>query len=824
MTPRRFARGRFGGVRGLPPCMIERAIGNLFGSGSRRRALLDGMPIAADLLTTVVPQRGTLTPSFVRATTATEKDFEGRQYTALAGEARFRGVRRTYNRLASGSTEDVTNAAWAKGGTAGTPSANTLTLPADNDHIRQQIVVPVGQSVLLQAKLSGTGTVTIVWSNCSGMADVTVTLTSIPTTYNGLGVVTSANPSFYIIRRAGNTATSVTVTELMALDVTGCSDQTTLREYVSVGAVQRNLIKFSNQLNNTSGTTLGWTQASTPSPVQDRVGPTGVSAQGWTLTDNSAGNTETIYATHSLAAGTYTLTAYVAKTVGAQSSYPLIYTGFGAGGKVASCTVDTTNGVATVWTAMTGYTVVASSATCTSHDANWWKVSLTFAATTDTWYSQLVPAGTTVANQSTGTADVAAQGSAGFACAQLELGSVATAYQDVGATYVYHGSCVDGVKCFATDYSGNPLPTSDSATYPALGYHPEPLGINVCTYSNTLTSWNPAGTPAATQNAVGPNGQANYAWTLTDNAAGVIEGVSAIAATLTAAPWTASVLIAKTTGPQAAYPVLFFYLNVGTTNLVACTVDTSNGVATLWSAYTGFTVAPTGAVYCRSYNDSFWEVGLSQTATAVAYKFDVYPAATTNPTQSTGIVDTTLQGSGVFCDAQIELGTKRTSYIATGATAVQRDADVLTYTGADVANIKTLHVDSFRRESGVSALATVAALSDGTSNNFAHIYLANATVSAFSGSVGGVQQWVQATSDAYTPGTQSKASFAALTNDIKMDFNGVAQTPDTSASVPAPTKLEVGCLAGLYQLNGTVRGIYADTKTHSQSELGAIDR
>src|SRR3990167_8991150 len=66
----------------------------------------------APLKTTIVPSfgSGSLTPTFTRASIATEIDFEGRHFTALSGEARMMGARRVHNRLLK--TEALENAAW----------------------------------------------------------------------------------------------------------------------------------------------------------------------------------------------------------------------------------------------------------------------------------------------------------------------------------------------------------------------------------------------------------------------------------------------------------------------------------------------------------------------------------------------------------------------------------------------------------------------------------------------------------------------------------------------------------------------------------------
>jgi hypothetical protein len=124
---------------------------------------------------------------------------------------------------------------------------------------------------------------------------------------------------------------------------------------------------------------------------------------------------------------------------------------------------------------------------------------------------------------------------------------------------------------------------------------------------------------------------------------------------------------------------MFFY--TGTT-IALVTIDTSNGVVTPWTAYTGFTMLAGISARITSYNSNFWRVELTATGTAAIYIFRFLPAATANATQSTGVQDGTLQGSAVFANAQVELGSAATSYIPTTTVAVTRNADVLTYPSA----------------------------------------------------------------------------------------------------------------------------------------------
>jgi hypothetical protein len=164
-------------------------------------------------------------------------------------------------------------------------------------------------------------------------------------------------------------------------------------------------------------------------------------------------------------------------------------------------------------------------------------------------------------------------------------------------------------------------------------------------------------------------------------------------------------------------------------------------------------------------------------------------------------------------------------YIPTTTVAVARNADVLTYTGADVANIKTLAC-TFNHGVGVSVAGLLVALSEGIGNERAQITVGVAGVTDvdFRGLDGGVIKWQLSASNAYSPGTYSKASFSMATNDIKMDKDGIAQTQDTSASLPTVTELNIGHLTAGSQFNGPVNHIYGWTRNLSQSELGAIDR
>lgn len=372
----------------------------------------------------------------------------------------------------------------------------------------------------------------------------------------------------------------------------------------------------------------------------------------------------------------------------------------------------------------------------------------------------------------------------------------------------YHGAGADGCQFFDTDLDGNPLTTMER-------YKSELAATNSCLRSNAFTTapWGALSAPTATQNAIGPNGQANYAWTLEDNDAVNYEGYQQnLVAWSAGASGCYSLLVGKKTS-SPSYPCLLLYYNRASNLYHYIIVNEVAGTV----AIGGSTNPP--AYGCVSFNDDYWLVWVSgtQAGATVNTSLDLYPAASVDGTT----LSAAKTGSTVFADAQFEQGTTvPSSRIATAGAAVTRNADILTYSGGDVANFKTL-MAGFRREVGVSSSGISAALSDGTFNNYEMHNISTATDHAIQGCAGGATQW-QISPAAYSPGSDSKVAWSVATNDIKAAFDGVGQTPDTVANVPAISELDVGHIGGSYQLNGNVGPIYGWTRNQSQSELNAV--
>ena len=367
----------------------------------------------------------------------------------------------------------------------------------------------------------------------------------------------------------------------------------------------------------------------------------------------------------------------------------------------------------------------------------------------------------------------------------------------------YHGSMVDGVKCYDTDRSGNPISTSGS--YPLVGYVPWEARTNLCLQSEDLsTTWGNNNTTESVNAAVvSPNG--------TTTADKLVEAATNTTHTIhntvagTSGVYTTSVYL-KAAGRTWAY------ITEGNSVTSTAYFDLTNGVVG--------TVGGTGSPSARIVDAGNGWYRCSMTFTAGA-NANIQIGTSTGDTISSFLGDIT---KGVYVwGAQLELGSFATPYIPTTTVAVARNADVLTYTGADVANIKTLAA-TFSRGVGVATAGTVAALSDNTANEYSSINLTSATAVRFDGVDGGVSKWQTTASNAYTPAATSKAAYSAATNSIKMDLDGTAQTEDTVATLPTVTQVQVGHLNGATVLNGPVGQIFAWTRNLSQSELGAVDR
>ncbi|WP_265297962.1 hypothetical protein, partial [Pseudomonas aeruginosa] len=130
------------------------------------------------------------------------------------------------------------------------------------------------------------------------------------------------------------------------------------------------------------------------------------------------------------------------------------------------------------------------------------------------------------------------------------------------------------------------------------------------------------------------------AWTLVDSDPVNYSYLSQSLTLAAGQPYTKQLRIKKTVGPQSTYPVTTIEQGA---NLALVTIDTTNGVATAWTTYSGVAILPTSATCTDS--GLFWLVSITTTLpVTAASNLVLYAAAAATPNKSSGVLDGTLQG------------------------------------------------------------------------------------------------------------------------------------------------------------------------------------
>ncbi len=380
----------------------------------------------------------------------------------------------------------------------------------------------------------------------------------------------------------------------------------------------------------------------------------------------------------------------------------------------------------------------------------------------------------------------------------------------------YHGAMVDGVKYFATT-NGNTVASNvvTEATGSPIslatlkGYLAEGARTNLCLQSNAFTTtWVPTGGASPTQNQTGPDG-ATSAWTITGTGSNYCDQTI----TLTATTYTASVFVKKTTS-ATSFPVIELF---GSPLMGICTLDTNNGVATVWTSRLGGWTITTSSAACVDAGN-FWRVSLTFLATAAVWTMRMTPGGASSATQSSGAP--VGAGTNVYYGAQLEAGSFASTYTPTTTVAVPRNADVLTYTfaGNASASAGTLYVEI--RRNGASGPVTFLSLNNSISTDYvslegfgANIYGAVVT--------GGVTQALVATT-AIGVDTSAKMAMSYAANDVKGCVNAGTVGTDATVTLPSLNLIAIGAVAGSNFAFGTIRNVRIYSTQLSASQLQAV--
>ena len=337
--------------------------------------------------------------------------------------------------------------------------------------------------------------------------------------------------------------------------------------------------------------------------------------------------------------------------------------------------------------------------------------------------------------------------------AQLEQGLVARDYIETTTTAV-EGGITDNVP--RLDYT--------DSSCPALLL--EPQRTNIVTQSEYFEDgyWNKQNAIAINTNSdLSPEGIQN-ATELDGFDASNFQSVAQYI-TLSAGTYTFSVFLKKTTGALTHYPAVvmgsvykYVIVNSTTGTYVEATGTNNND-----------------SVIIESWDADWWRVSLTNTLSAGAQRFAIYPALSAN---GTGIT-TNASGTNVFWGAQVEEGSYATSYIPTYGSSVTRVLETCQVEdkGALINSEQgTLYFEGIAID---PSFANVISFSDGTNTNRICLTLPqNATnINAFS-SVGGSKIDNNILHD---PSVNSKYAIVWNGNSFKVFVNGVKKVDNTMA-------------------------------------------
>ena len=355
--------------------------------------------------------------------------------------------------------------------------------------------------------------------------------------------------------------------------------------------------------------------------------------------------------------------------------------------------------------------------------------------------------------------------------AQLEKGLVATGYIETTTAAVQKGILENLPRL---DYSGG-------ASCPSLLLEPQRSQLITQSEYFGSATWNK-------QNSIGVNTNSHLSPEGIQNAT-ELDGFDssnfqsvAQYITLSAGTYTFSVFLKKTTGALNHYPAVvmgsvYKYVIVNsTTGTYAESTGTNNN----------------DSVTIESWDDNWWRVSLTNTLSAGAQRFAIYPALSANGT----FITTNASGTNVFWGAQVEVGSYPTSYIPAYGSSVTRSGD----TCSDAGDATT-----FNDSEGV-LYAEIAALADdgtfrnisvnnGTTAQSVRIYYRNTAnkITALIGSSSGGGVTVNV-ANLYT---FNKIALVYQNDNAKLFVNGILE--GTIQGITMPT--------GLNQLDFNIAGV-----------------
>lgn len=336
-------------------------------------------------------------------------------------------------------------------------------------------------------------------------------------------------------------------------------------------------------------------------------------------------------------------------------------------------------------------------------------------------------------------------------------------------------------------------------TFESLGLLIEEQRTNLLTYSEQFdnAAWTKSNATISQDAAVSPDGTTD-ADKIVENTTNGVHDVRRIVSASASTAYTQSIFV-KASGRTRGQIQMF-----GNSGGSTVDFDLTAGTATAAGSYGGWTSA---SATITNYGNGWFRVTNTATTntglTSLTAAYLLADASGSGPYTGDGT-------SGMFYwGAQLEVGAFPTSYIPTVASQVTRSADAASMTGANFsswyrADEGTLFVNATTPPK-LSTFPSIAALSDGTTNNRAFFY--GFTTGLYFGiTVGGVSQGQASSTFTPTVGSQVLLAAAIKLNDFSISRDGILGSADTSATVPVVNSLYIGGSAtGGATLNGTIR-------------------
>ena len=328
----------------------------------------------------------------------------------------------------------------------------------------------------------------------------------------------------------------------------------------------------------------------------------------------------------------------------------------------------------------------------------------------------------------------------------------------------------------------------------------EPQRTNLATYSEETNNiiWNAFLCTVTANNLISPNGTQN-ADTVTTTANNSFLG-RAIVIPIDGATYTQSIFAKWVSGYE-----LFKFRT-------ALTGGVSVAKETVFNLRTGAVISSDTTYKVENYGNGWFRFShqITNNSTNVAFNYQIFPTNESTQTQSAS-----------FWGMQSEIGSYATSYIPTVASAVTRNADVISKTGISslIGQTEgTLFIDAnISLRSNTRVLLDV---QDGTNNDTFQFVLGgnSLTVNIYDGGV------LQAgLNGGYCLG-RKKIALGYKANDFVLYIDGVQIAIDTSGSIPAASLIALGYLyiADGFELGDSIN-TFANWKTRlSNSELATL--